>query len=185
MDRVAATKTDESDEMTMKELEQVRLLLLDVDGVLTDGRVLYGSDGQEFKAFHTRDGLGLRLLQNAGIGLGLVSGRKSDAVRRRAAELNIRWVYMGVRNKASIVEDIALESGIPLEHMAFVGDDLVDLPPMARVGTPIAVADAADEVKAAAVWVTRSEGGRGAVREIAESILKSQDRWADTLRLFQ
>lgn len=179
------TKTDESAEMKTKGLEQVRLLLLDVDGVLTDGRVFYGSGGEELKAFHTRDGLGLRLLQNAGIGLGLISGRKSEAVHRRAEELNIRWVYLGVRNKATLVEDIASESGIPLEHMAFVGDDLVDLPPMARVGTPIAVADAVDEVKAAAVLITRAEGGRGAVREIAESILKSQDRWADVLRLFR
>ncbi len=179
------TKTDESAAMTTTGLERVRLLLLDVDGVLTDGRVFYGSSGEELKAFHTRDGLGLRLLQNAGIGVGLISGRQSEAVRRRASELNIRWVYMGVRNKAALVEDIGSESGIPLEHMAFVGDDLVDLPPMARVGTPIAVADAVDEVKAAAVLITRAKGGRGAVREVAESILKSQSLWANARRLFQ
>lgn len=171
--------------MVEKSLERVRLLLLDVDGVLTDGRVLYSDRGEELKAFHTQDGLGLRLLQRAGLQLGLITGRISEAVRRRARELDIDLVYEGVKDKAVLLEEISGKTGISLAEMAFVGDDLVDLPPMIRVGVAIAVANAVEEVKAAAAIVTRSRGGHGAVREVVETILKAQGRWEATLRMFQ
>lgn len=166
-------------------LERVRLLLMDVDGVLTDGRIYYGGDGIDIKAFHTQDGLGLRLLQMEGIRLGIVTGRSSEAVRRRAAELGIDIVHQGIRDKAALVSQLVEATGIPAEEMAFVGDDLLDLPIMARVGVPMAVANAVEEVKRAAAAVTRAPGGKGAVREIAEAILKAQDRWERLVGTFR
>lgn len=166
-------------------LEQVRLLLLDVDGVLTDGRVYYSDRGEELKAFHTQDGLGIRLLQKAGIQVGLITGRASEAVRRRARELDITLLFQGVRDKAALLEGISSETGVPTAEMAFVGDDLVDLPPMVRVGVAIAVANAVDEVKDAAAFTTRACGGSGAVREVAEAILMARGLWEPMLRKFR
>jgi 3-deoxy-D-manno-octulosonate 8-phosphate phosphatase (KDO 8-P phosphatase) len=171
--------------MNTRLLKSIRLLLLDVDGVLTDGRVHYSDNGEELKAFSTQDGLGIRLLQKYGIQVGLVSGRVSGAVRRRASELGIDLIYEGVRDKAALLEDIRGRTGITAPETAFVGDDLVDLPVMNRIGAAIAVANAVEDVKSAAAATTRSSGGRGAVREVAEAILKAQNRWEEVLREIQ
>jgi 3-deoxy-D-manno-octulosonate 8-phosphate phosphatase (KDO 8-P phosphatase) len=161
-----------------RRLARVELLLLDVDGVLTDGGVTLGADGDEWKTFHIRDGLGLRLWQRAGCRAGLVTGRASRAVERRAAELGIAIVRQGVTDKAAAVDAIVAECGLDAERTAFMGDDLPDLAAFARCGVAIAPADACGEVRAAAALVTALPGGRGAVREAIERMLAARGAWA-------
>lgn len=158
----------------------VRILFLDVDGVLTDGAIALGDSG-ETKTFHARDGLGLELARRAGIAVHLVTTRDSEAVRRRAEELSLDGVHLGVRRKVDVVAEVLAQEDVPASDAAFVGDDLVDLPAMRTVGTPIAVADAVPEVQAAAKYVASAAGGRGAVRDAVEWILRSEDRWNDVL----
>jgi 3-deoxy-D-manno-octulosonate 8-phosphate phosphatase (KDO 8-P phosphatase) len=155
----------------------IRLLVLDVDGVLTDGTIVYGQNETELKAFHTHDGLGIRLALKSGLKVGLVTGRSSAALERRAAELGIEPLVQGVTDKFAAVKRMAGELSLPLAEVAFVGDDLIDLPAMLRVGLSIAVGDAVAEVKTAAQLVTVREGGRGAVREAIEFILRARDAW--------
>ncbi len=167
--------------MTITDLESrlagVRLLLLDVDGVLTDGGVTWGNDGIEQKTFHIRDGLGLRLWQRAGGMTGIVTGRSSHVVQVRAEELGIGIVRQGVEDKLAAAAAIVAENAMAWEQVAFVGDDLPDLPVIRRVGVGIAVADACAEVRAAAAWVTALPGGRGAVREVVERLLQARGGW--------
>jgi len=163
--------------MTETHLKQISLVLLDVDGVLTTGQVIYDDAGRETKVFHVRDGLGIRLLMEAGITVGIVTGRRSMALVHRCNNLGIQLLKDGVTDKAAALEQILAETGVSAKHTAFVGDDLPDLPIMRRVGVPIAVGDAHDQVKQAAVWTTRAKGGCGAVREISERILKSSGLW--------
>ncbi len=158
-------------------LARVELLLLDVDGVLTDGGVTLGSDGSELKTFHIRDGLGLRLWQRAGCRAGIVTGRASQAVERRAAELGITIVRQGVTDKAAAVDAIMAECGVDAARTAFMGDDLPDLAAFARCGTAVAPADACHEVRAKATLVTTLPGGRGAVREAIERMLGARGAW--------
>jgi 3-deoxy-D-manno-octulosonate 8-phosphate phosphatase (KDO 8-P phosphatase) len=153
----------------------IRLLVLDVDGVLTDGTILLGG-AEELKSFHVRDGLGLRLLMSAGIEVAVISGRDSAAVTRRMTELGIQHVFQGVEDKLAVLERLRAELRIDAHEVAVVGDDLPDLPPMRAAGLAIAVADAQEEVRAAAHRVTRSRGGRGAVREIADGLLAARKR---------
>ena len=171
--------------MTNTLLKQILLLLLDVDGVLTTGEVIYNDAGQETKVFNVRDGLGLRMLKEAGIPVGIITGRRSMALVHRCNNLGITLLKDGVRDKATVLENILEETGVPAAHTAFVGDDLPDLPVMRRIGVPIAVGDAHDLVKQAAVWTTSAQGGQGAVREICEGILKARGEWdALVQRLF-
>ena len=158
-------------------LKKISLVLLDVDGVLTTGQVIYDDAGRETKVFNVRDGLGIRLLMEAGIPVGIVTGRRSMALVHRCNNLGIQLLEDGVTDKAAALERILAETGVSAERTAFVGDDLPDLPIMRRVGVPIAVGDAHDQVKQAAVWTTRAKGGCGAVREISERILKSNGLW--------
>lgn len=160
-----------------KRLKQIRLLVLDVDGVLTDGCIVYDDDGRETKTFNAKDGLGIRLLKTAGIEVCLATGRLSGALRHRCENLGIDLVFDGLHYKAAILDDLEGKTGIPPDQTAFVGDDLIDLSLMDKVAMAIAVADARDEVIQAAHAITRSKGGRGAVREVCEAILKSQDKW--------
>lgn len=163
---------------TLKErIDRVRLLLMDVDGVLTDGTIIYSDGGAETKLFHVKDGLGLRLLMDAGIKAGIITGRSSDALLRRCRNLGIDLVFHGIGNKAAALEKIARETGFTYDQMAFIGDDLPDIPAMKQVGLPVAVADAAGEVRETALIVTEAKGGKGAVRELCETILKSKDAW--------
>lgn len=171
--------------MTDTLLKQISLLLLDVDGVLTTGQVIYNDTGQETKVFNVRDGLGIRMLMEAGIPVGIVTGRRSMALVHRCKNLGIDLLKDGIRDKAAALDSILIETGVAATNTAFVGDDLPDLPIMRRVGVPIAVGDAHKQVKQAAVWTTQAKGGSGAVREISERILKVRGDWEQlTQRLF-
>lgn len=171
--------------MTDTCLKSISLLLLDVDGVLTTGEVIYNDLGQETKVFHVRDGLGIRMLMEAGIRVGIVTGRRSMALVHRCRNLGIDLLKDGIRDKAAVLEHILEETGLTAAATAFVGDDLPDLPIMRRVGVPIAVGDAHERVKQAAVITTRAAGGRGAVREISERILQARGDWDELIdRLF-
>ncbi len=158
-------------------LKRIRLLILDVDGVLTDGSIIYHDDGSETKVFNVKDGFGLKLLQMADIKICIATGRMGDALRHRCENLGIRLVYDGLRHKADILDALVAETGIAASDMAFIGDDLPDLSLMARVALPIAVADAHEDVRQAAGAVTRLNGGRGAVREVCDAILKARHLW--------
>ncbi len=171
--------------MTDARLQQISLILLDVDGVLTTGQVIYDDNGQETKVFNVRDGLGIRMLKEAGIEVGIVTGRRSKALVHRCKNLGIDLLKDGVRDKAAALATILEETGTPAANTAFVGDDLPDLPIMRRVGVPIAVNDAHEQVKKAAVWTTQANGGCGAVREISEHVLKVKGAWKPLIqRLF-
>ncbi len=163
---------------------RVRLLIVDVDGVLTDGRIVLDNHGNELKFFHVRDGHGLKLLQRAGIEVAIVTGRESAVVERRAAELGIRRVHQGSRLKMEAYESILEETGLKDEEVAYVGDDIVDIPVMRRAGFSAAVADAEEYVKEAAMYVTERPGGRGAVREITDFILKAGGHWDEVTRRY-
>jgi 3-deoxy-D-manno-octulosonate 8-phosphate phosphatase (KDO 8-P phosphatase) len=171
--------------MTDTLLKQIALILLDVDGVLTTGQVIYDDTGQETKVFHVRDGLGIRMLMEAGVTVGIVTGRRSMALVHRCRNLGIDLLKDGIRDKADALDDILKETGVRAADTAFVGDDLPDLPIMRRVGMPIAVGDAHELVKQAAIMTTQAVGGSGAVREISERILKARGDWEPLIkRLF-
>lgn len=167
----------------MKQLSElaasIQLLLLDVDGVLTDGSVVYLDNGTELKRFHVRDGSGLKLWHAAGKRSAIVSGRKSVAVERRAAELGISPVLQGRDDKFAALAQVLTETGVRPEQVCAIGDDLPDLPVLRRVGLAVAVADACPELRAVAHYTTTALGGRGAVREAVEWLLKLSGRWDD------
>jgi len=165
-------------------LKQIKLLILDVDGVLTDGRIIYTDSGEQIKEFLSRDGLGLRLLMDNGIQVGIITGRSSGALTHRCRNLGITLVFDGISNKADALDQIAQQTGIHPSAMAFMGDDLIDLPAMALAGVAIAVADAVDEVKNRADIITMARGGQGAVREICDAILKAAGLWENALKPF-
>jgi len=162
--------------MPGKDLD-IRLLLLDVDGVLTDGRIIYGASGTEAKAFDVKDGHGLKLIQRAGISVGIITGRESEAVKRRAEELGVEYLYQGAKNKLKPFNEILERSGLNEKNVAYVGDDLVDLPILRKVGFAATVADAVDEVKSCVAYVSTRPGGRGAVREICDHLLRLSNKW--------
>ena len=157
----------------------IKLLLMDCDGVLTDGRLWLTDDGDEQKSFNTHDGLGLSLLHRAGLKSGIITGRSSRAVARRAQELGVEFVCQGNPDKTAAFEQLLQQAGVDENEVAFVGDDLPDIPIMNRAELAVAVADAVEETRSVAHYVTRAKGGRGAVREVIEIILKSQGRWHD------
>jgi 3-deoxy-D-manno-octulosonate 8-phosphate phosphatase (KDO 8-P phosphatase) len=158
---------------------RIKLLLMDCDGVLTDGRIWLMEDGSEQKSFNTHDGLGLALWHRAGLRSGVITGRTSSGLDRRASELGIEFVRQGDPNKVAAFEDILRLADVDENEVAFVGDDLTDIPLMQRVELAVAVADAVEEVKRSAHLVTKLEGGRGAIREVVELLLKSQGHWED------
>ena len=157
----------------------IELLLLDVDGVLTDGSVIYADDGTEWKRFHVRDGSGLKLWHAAGKRSAIVSGRKSAAVERRASELGIGPVLQGREDKLAALAEVLIATGLRPEQVCAVGDDLPDVPVLRRCGLAVAVADACPEARTVAHLVTAAPGGRGAVREAIEWLLKLNGRWAE------
>ncbi len=160
------------------------MLLLDVDGVMTDGRIIMDSEGRELKNFDVRDGHGLVLLQRYGIQVGILTGRTSKVVDHRARDLKITEVYQGALNKAEVFEKILKNSNVSPIEVAFVGDDIVDIPVLKRVGFSAAVADALEIVKRSVDYVTTNPGGHGAVREICEMILQAQKRWSDVAKRY-
>lgn len=156
---------------------KVKVMVLDVDGVLTDGSIVYDSEGRELKCFNIRDGHGIRMALRAGWKVVIMTGRSSPAVARRASELGVDIVLQGVQDKAAALETLLREQSWSPEEVAYVGDDLPDVPAMRKVGFPVAVSDAVAEVVEAAAYVTSLPGGRGAVREVVEFILKASGRW--------
>jgi 3-deoxy-D-manno-octulosonate 8-phosphate phosphatase (KDO 8-P phosphatase) len=161
----------------MDKAKDVKLVILDVDGVMTDGRIVIDDNGLEQRNFDIKDGLGVIALQMCGVEVAIITSKRSGSVRHRAEELKIKRFHEGIKKKTEPYEQMLAEMGIGDSQVAYVGDDLVDLAMMKRVGLPIAVADAVDEVREAAAYVTRARGGHGAVREAAEMILKAQGRW--------
>ncbi len=159
----------------------IRLLLSDVDGVLTDGSIIVDNAGIESKAFHVRDGLGIKLWQDSGFTFGLLSSRNSQIVKMRASELGVKLVRQGHADKLPIAREIFSELRLSPEEVCYIGDDLPDVPVLNLVGLPVAVADAAEEARQAATWVTEKMGGRGAVRELIERIMKAKGCWENSL----
>ncbi len=164
--------------------QPIELLLSDVDGVLTDGSLIFDNQGIESKAFHVRDGLGIKLWRRAGYRFGVITSRNSHIVRVRAAELSFEVLRQGAEDKLMAVQQVLQDLKLSPEQAAYVGDDLPDLPVMKYVGLAVAVADAAPEVRSAADLVTKLPGGRGAVREAIETILKSKRRWEDLIQKY-
>lgn len=156
---------------------RVKLLILDVDGVLTDGSIILDNEGNEFKSFNVRDGHGIKMLIRSGVKVALITGRHSKVVDRRARELGITEVYQRCYIKTVAYEHLIDMFGVLDSEVAYVGDDIVDLSILVRAGLPVAVADAAEEAKNAARLVTVCQGGRGAVREVCDLILKAQGKW--------
>ena len=165
----------------LEKAQKVRLLLLDVDGVLTDGRIIYDSRGRDMKFFDVHDGMGVHLLKKAGIPAILITAKGSKAIKPRAKDMQVDAIYENVSPKSIVLEKILKRYKVSNEELCFVGDDLVDLCLMKRVGFAVAVANAAAEVKKAASYVTLRQGGRGAVREVSELILKAQGKWGKSL----
>ncbi len=155
----------------------VKLLVLDVDGVLTNGAITYSDDGREYKSFNVRDGHGIKLLMRAGIEVAVITARSSVIVERRCKELGIGHLYQGALTKLIVYEELLGKLGLEPSETAYVGDDLIDLPVLVRVGFSAAPCDAAGEVRAAVDCVTKALGGGGSVREVIEIILKIQDKW--------
>jgi len=153
----------------------IRLIVFDVDGVLTDGSLFIGDDGQEYKAFHSKDGHGMVMLQQTGVEIAVITGRTSEVVRIRMASLGIERVFQGKREKLPAYEELKQVTGFSDEQIAYVGDDVVDLPVMIRVGFAVAVQDSHALTKQHAHWVTPSNGGRGAAREVCELIMDAQN----------
>ena len=171
-----------------KNLEQkaklIRALVLDVDGVLSDGRITYDSQGREMKSFHVRDGAAIKWLQRAGIEVAIITGRTSAPVKVRAKELGIQSVIQGALRKLPAFEKILKQTGLSARAVAYMGDDLLDLPILRRVGLSAAPADAVPEVRAEVDLITRAKSGRGAVRELAELLLKTQGHWPKLMKRY-
>lgn len=153
---------------------QIKLVIFDVDGVLTDGRLFFGDDGQEYKAFHSRDGHGMKMLQNCGVEVGIITGRTSKVVEHRMANLGVQHVYQGKLEKLPAFEELISKLGLAPEQVAYMGDDVVDLPVMLRVGLAVATNDAHPLVTQHAHWQTPHGGGQGAARDLCEMIMEAQ-----------
>ena len=165
--------------------KKIRLLLLDVDGVLTDGKLYYGNSNEELKAFNIQDGLGIKLLQKGNIQVGIITGRSSTLVQRRADELGITPLIQGREDKLTALTELLKQSDFKLEEIAFIGDDLPDLAVIRRVGLGITPANGNHFVASQAIWQTSKNGGDGAVREVAELILSCQDKLDSLLAPYQ
>ncbi len=165
--------------------KKIKLLLLDVDGVLTDGRIVYDSHGKDLKFFDVHDGLGVYVLHKSGIKTVLITAKGSKTIKPRAKDMRVAEVFSDVFPKTKVLDRILKKYKVSLDEICFMGDDLVDLALMRKVGLPVAVANASADIKEAALYITNRFGGRGAVREVAEIILKSQDKWKDILDFYE
>jgi 3-deoxy-D-manno-octulosonate 8-phosphate phosphatase (KDO 8-P phosphatase) len=161
----------------LERARKTRLLIMDVDGVLTDGRIIQDGHGHELKVFDVKDGHGIVMAHRVKLRTALISGRESETIRRRAEELGIELVFQKIWNKLEVYEKILVDTELTHDEVAYIGDDLIDIPLLRRVGLAVAVADAVDEVKAAAHLITQRPGGQGAVREVIELILRAQGHW--------
>lgn len=168
----------------IKKAANIKLAVFDVDGVLTNGQLILGESGNEYKAFHVRDGHGLVMLLETGCNIAVITARSSNIVAERMASLGIKYVYQGEKDKGARLMKLIDELGIGREQVAYTGDDVIDLPAMTKVGLPIAVADARPEVKQHADWVTDERGGQGAVREVCELIMKAQGKFDERIKAY-
>jgi 3-deoxy-D-manno-octulosonate 8-phosphate phosphatase (KDO 8-P phosphatase) len=162
----------------------VKLIIFDVDGVLTDGSLFYGDNGEEYKAFNSRDGHGIKMLRASGVESAIITGRTSQVVMHRARNLGIARVIQGSEDKLRCFQNLLVEVGLRPEQTAFMGDDVVDLPAMRRCGLAITVPESSEEVRARAHLVTKAGGGRGAAREACEFIMRAQGTWAAQMALY-
>lgn len=163
----------------------VRLLVLDVDGVMTDGKIIMDDKGCETKNFNVKDGHGIKILMRYGIDVVLLTGRRSGVVEHRAKDLGIGEVHQGIHNKLEISDEILEKRFLKYENLAYIGDDIVDIPLLKKAGFSVAVADATAEVKKCVDYITNKIGGHGAVREVCELILKAQDKWKDVAMRYE
>jgi 3-deoxy-D-manno-octulosonate 8-phosphate phosphatase (KDO 8-P phosphatase) len=174
--------------MSLEEAKQrardVRMIVFDVDGVLTDGSLFYDNQGQEYKAFNSRDGHGIKMLRASGVKTGIITGRTSQIVLHRARNLGIEYIYQGAEDKLEALQSLLQETGLTPDQIAYMGDDVVDLPVLNRCGLAITVPDAPDEVKARSHVVTQAGAGRGAAREVCELIMRAQGTWASQMALY-
>lgn len=168
----------------MERAAAVKLVIFDVDGVLTDGSLFFGHDGREYKVFHSRDGHGMKMLHASGVELAVITARNSPAVSYRMANLGIDHLYQGQLEKLPAYKEVLRKLAVTPEQVAYVGDDLVDLPVMIRVGLAVAVQDAHPLVKKHAHWITPSLGGHGAARDICELIMEAQGTWEPRIRAY-
>jgi len=169
------------EEQILNKVKKVKLLLLDVDGVLTDGRIVYDSKGRDMKFFDVHDGMGVHLLKKAGIKTILITAKGSRAIKPRARDMGVEKVFENINPKTLVLDKILKKYNVAIDEICFVGDDLVDLCLLKRVGFAVAVSNAAVEIKQNSCYVTSREGGRGAVREVAELILKAQGKWQEAI----
>jgi 3-deoxy-D-manno-octulosonate 8-phosphate phosphatase (KDO 8-P phosphatase) len=166
-------------------LKRIKLLMLDVDGVMTDGGIIMDNEGRELKKFNVRDGHGIKVLQRYGIKIAIITGRKSKVVEYRAKDLEIKDVYQKVFNKKEVFEKILKKYKLAANETAFLGDDIIDIPVLRRVGFSAAVADAVDVVKKSVDYITKNKGGNGAVREVCEMILQAQGKWEEVAAKYE
>ncbi len=168
-----------------EKLKKIKMLILDVDGVMTDGRIIMDDEGHQLKNFDVRDGHGLKIIQRYGIKIAILTGRKSEVVNHRAIDLEINDVYQGALNKKEVFKEILLKHNLAASTVAFMGDDIIDIPVLRQVGFSVAVADAVDVVKKNVDYVTKKKGGHGAVREICEMILQAQGKWPEIAEKYE
>jgi 3-deoxy-D-manno-octulosonate 8-phosphate phosphatase (KDO 8-P phosphatase) len=168
----------------LKRASKIRLVLFDVDGVLTDGRLFFSDNGEEGKSFHSRDGLGINLLQQTGVAVGIITARQSNLVAHRAGDLNIQHLFQGRKEKFPAYRELCEELGLGSDEVAFVGDDVVDLPIMLDVGLAVTVPQGHKLVKQYAHWTTKNEGGSGAARDVCELVMYSQDTYDKVMQQF-
>ncbi len=173
------------DEKLIEKMKTIRLLVLDVDGVMTDGKIIMNDMGREIKNFDVKDGHGIKILMRCGIDVILLTGRRSAVVEHRAKDIGIEEVYQGIYNKLEKFEEILQNKSFNYENIAFVGDDIVDIPLLKRVGFSVAVADAIEDVKKCVDYITKKAGGDGAVREVCELILQAQGKWIDVAKRYE
>lgn len=164
--------------------KKIKILLLDIDGVLTDGRIIYGNWGEELKNFNVNDGLGMVLIRKAGMKCIIVTARNSRIVKKRAKLLSVDRVYGNSILKIEALEDIVKRYGVTHDEICFIGDDIIDIPILKRIGLAAAVPNAMDEVKAVAHFITKKKGGKGAVREVCDMLLKAQGKWGEVTEKF-
>tara|TARA_B100000029_G_C17573346_1_gene957393 strand:- start:1437 stop:1961 length:525 start_codon:yes stop_codon:yes gene_type:complete len=163
-----------TNEVLLEKAANIKLIVFDVDGVLTDGKLYIGEDGNEYKAFHVRDGHGIVMLMETGCNVAVITARSSNIVAERMSSLGIKYVYQGKKNKGEVLKKLINKLNLTASEVAYVGDDIIDLPAMKEVMLPVAVADAHPEVRKLAEYITKSNGGQGAAREICELIIRSQ-----------
>jgi 3-deoxy-D-manno-octulosonate 8-phosphate phosphatase (KDO 8-P phosphatase) len=173
------------DEKLVEKMKVIRLLVLDVDGVMTDGKIIMNDMGREIKNFDVKDGHGIKILMRYGIDVILLTGRRSAVVEHRAKDIGIEEVYQGIFNKLEKFEEILQNKSFNYENIAFVGDDIVDIPLLKRVGFSVAVANATEDVKKCVDYITKKAGGDGAVREVCELILQAQGKWIDVAKRYE